>query len=268
MKQEMKKKVAIVTGASSGIGLTTARMLSAQGYKVYGFAINAFDASEFIYKTCDVTNYQAVSQNITEIFDSEKQIDLVVNCAGIGISGSVENSPSEKINKIFDINFFGTVNVCKAVIPFMRQNGCGHIVNISSVAGELTIPFQTFYSATKAAIESFSTGLMMEVKPFGIKVACVLPGDTKTGFTSAREKNPDDDKSYGERINKSIGTMEKDEQNGMTPESVAKVICRVARRKNPKMINVVGFKYKLFIALNKFLPRKMVNKILYIMYAK
>lgn len=265
---ENNKKVAVITGASSGIGLTTAKMFKQKGYVVYGLAHNNFETDIFNYMVCDVTNEDVVKQVIGNIFNSEGQIDVLVNCAGMGISGSVENSPNQKINKIFDVNFFGTVNMCKAVLPFMRQNKRGHIVNISSVAGELAIPFQTFYSATKAAIESFSTGLMMEVKPFGIKVACVLPGDTKTGFTAAREKNPADDQSYGNRINKSIATMEKDEQNGMTPESVAKVICKVANKKNPKMINVVGFKYKFFCFLNKILPRRLVNKILYSMYAK
>lgn len=268
MKKEIVKKVVIITGASSGIGLTTAKMYASKGFVVYGLANNPFETDLFNYMICDVTNEEVVKQTISNIFEKEGRIDILVNCAGMGISGSVENSPNVKINKIFDVNFFGTVNMCKAVLPFMRKNKSGHIINISSVAGELAIPFQTFYSATKAAIESFSTGLSMEVKPFGIKVACVLPGDTKTGFTQAREKNVADDESYGNRINKSIGTMEKDEQNGMTPESVAKVIYKVSKRKNPKPINVVGFKYKLFICLNKILPRKFVNKILYMLYAK
>jgi short-subunit dehydrogenase len=158
--------------------------------------------------------------------------------------------------------------MCKAVIPYMRKNKISHIVNISSVAGELPIPFQTFYSATKASIESFSAGLGMELKPFGIKVCCVLPGDTKTGFTAARQKNEFDDESYGARINKSVRAMEKDEENGMTPESVAKVICKVLQRKNPKPTNAVGLKYKFFLFLGKVLPKKLVHKILYGMYAK
>lgn len=259
--------VAIVTGASSGIGLATAKMLNEKGVKVYGMAHGDFQA-EFEYVKCDVTDAEQVENAVKAVFEKEERIDLLVNCAGMGISGSVENSPNEKIKKIFDVNFFGTVNMCKASVPYMRKNGFGRIVNISSVAGELPIPFQTFYSATKASIESFSAGLGMEVKPFGIKVACVLPGDTKTGFTKAREKNPLDDESYGNRINKSVGQMEHDEQNGMTPESVAKVICKSLFKKNPKPINVVGFKYKLFLFLNRILPRKLVYKILYDMYSK
>ena len=266
-KKYQEKKIAIVTGASSGIGLATAKMLMEKGIKVYGMANNDFEA-EFEYVKFDVTNYEQIENIVKNIFEKEGQIDYLVNCAGMGISGSVENSPNDKIKKIFDVNFFGTVNMCKVIVPYMRKNNFGHIVNISSVAGELPIPFQTFYSATKASIESFSAGLGMEVRPFGIKVACVLPGDTKTGFTQAREKNPLDDESYGDRINKSVGQMEHDEQNGMTPKSVAKVICKALLQKNPKPINVVGFKYKLFLFLNHILPRKFVYKILFDMYSK
>lgn len=266
MKKE-RKYVAIVTGASSGIGLATAKMLKEKGVKVYGMAYNDFECN-FDYVKVDVTKPEQIENALKQIFEKENQIDFLVNCAGMGISGSVENSPEEKIRKIYDVNFFGTVNMCKAVLPYMRKNNFGHIVNISSVAGELPIPFQTFYSATKASIESFTAGLSMEVKPFGIKAVCVLPGDTKTGFTAAREKNNDDDVSYGKRVESSVGQMEKDEQNGMTPESVAKVICKALFKKNPKPINVVGFKYKFFLFLNHFLPRKLVYKILYSMYAK
>lgn len=266
-KSKDKKYVAIITGASSGIGLATAKMLQKKGVIVYGLARNECDC-EFNYMRCDVTDYENVQNTVKAVFDKESQIDYLVNCAGMGISGSVENTTEQNMKKIFNVNFFGTVNMCKATIPFMRQNKNGHIVNISSVAGELPIPFQTFYSATKASIESFTAGLSMEVKPFGIKAACVLPGDTKTGFTKAREKNTIDDQSYGERINKSVGQMEHDETHGMTPESVAKVICKVLHKKNPRPINTVGFKYKFFLFLSRILPKKLVYKILYSLYAK
>ena len=271
MNGKMKKfenKVVIITGASSGIGLVTAKILAGLGTKVYGLAINQFETNDFEYMQCDVTNAEQIADVTKKIFEKEKHIDFLVNCAGMGISGSVENSEDKQIAKIFDVNFFGTVKMCKAVIPYMRKNNFGRIVNISSVAGELPIPFQTFYSATKAGIESFTAGLDMEVRPFGIRAACVLPGDTKTGFTAAREKNQNDDASYGRRIVSSIGKMEHDEQTGMKPESVSKVIARVLLKKNPKPLNIVGFKYKFLVALSKCLPKKFVHKVLFKMYAK
>lgn len=266
--KRFENKVAIVTGASSGIGLVTAKMLACLGAKVYGIARNNFSTDDFKFLQCDVTDSKQVIDAVKSVFESEGKIDFLVNCAGIGISGSVENSEDSQIDKIFDVNFFGTVKMCKAVLPYMRSGKFGKIVNISSVAGELPIPFQTFYSATKAGIQSFTAGLDMEVRPFGIRATCVLPGDTKTGFTAAREKNVADDKSYGNRIKTSIGKMEHDEQNGMSPESVAKVITKVLSKNNPKPINIVGFKYKFLVALSKCLPKKLVHKILFKMYAK
>lgn len=265
---KFENKVAIVTGASSGIGFVAAKRLASLGAKVYGLAINNFETTDFSFLQCDVTNAEQVNDVVKSVFEKENRIDYLVNCAGMGISGSVENSEDKQIDKIFDVNFFGTVKMCKAVLPYMRNGGFGRIVNISSVAGELPIPFQTFYSATKAGIESFTAGLDMEVRPFGIRSACVLPGDTKTGFTAAREKNTADDKSYGDRIKTSIGKMEHDEQTGMTPESVAKVITKVLSKKSPKPINIVGFKYKFLVALSKCLPKKFVHKVLFKMYAK
>ena len=267
-KNNFEGKIAVVTGASSGIGLVTAKMIAGHGAKVYGLANNNFETKDFIFLQCDVTDAERVNSVAKQIFDKEGQIDYLINCAGMGISGSVENSTDKQIDKIFAVNFFGTVKMCKAIVPYMRNGGFGRIVNISSVAGELPIPFQTFYSATKAGIESFSAGLDMEIRPFGIRVACVLPGDTKTGFTAAREKNQTDDKSYGKRIETSVGKMEQDEQKGMTPESVAKVITKVLRKKNPKPVNIVGFKYKFLVALSKCLPKKFVYKVLFKMYAK
>lgn len=267
-KNKFQNKVAIVTGASSGIGLVTAKRLASLGAKVYGLARNIFVTNDFEYLQCDVTDAERVNAVTKQIFDKEGRIDYLVNCAGMGISGSVENSTDRQIEKIFAVNFFGTVKMCKAVVPYMRQGGFGKIVNISSVAGELPIPFQTFYSATKAGIESFSAGLDMEIRPFGIRVTCVLPGDTKTGFTAAREKNQTDDKSYGNRIETSVGKMEQDEQKGMSPESVAKVITKVLSKQSPKPINIVGFKYKFLVFLSKCLPKKFVYKVLFKMYAK
>ena len=117
-------KVAIVTGASSGIGLATAKMLMSKGVKVYGLAYNDF-ADNFEYRKVDVTSPEQIETVMKEIFEKEGRIDYLVNCAGMGISGSVENSPNDKIKKIFDVNFFGTVNMCKAVIPYMRKNNFG-----------------------------------------------------------------------------------------------------------------------------------------------
>ena len=266
--KEKAVKVAIVTGASSGIGLATARALLKRGYTVYGVSRRGCKGEDFRSLRCDVTVREAVTACVARVIAETGRIDLLVNSAGMGISGSAENTPTDSTEEIFRVNVLGVAEMCRAVLPTMRAQGCGRIVNLGSVAGELPIPFQTFYSATKSAIGSYSRALAMEVKPYGVKVVCVLPGDTRTGFTAARVKNPADDACYGERIARSVGRMEHDETHGMRAESVARVVVRAAVRKNPPPTVTAGISYRFLLALAKFLPRRLVDKILYNMYAK
>ena len=267
MKQTTQK-VALVTGASSGIGLATARALAAEGYTVYGISRHIKEGEPFRALSCDVTDREAVSACVLRVVQEAGRIDLLVNSAGMGISGSVENTSAESMERIFRVNVFGTDTVCRAVLPVMRAQGGGCIVNLGSIAGELPIPFQTFYSATKSAIGSYSRALAMEVKPFGVRVSCVLPGDTRTGFTAARVKNPADDESYGERIARSVSRMEHDETHGMSAEAVARVILKTAKRKHPAPTVTVGATYRFLLVLSKFLPRRLGDAILCRMYAK
>lgn len=262
------QKVAVVTGASSGIGLATARALMAAGYTVYGISRHAKEGESFHFLPCDVTDVATVAACVRRVVGEVGRVDLLVNSAGMGISGSVENTPTESAEKVFRVNVFGVVNLCQALLPVMRAQSGGRIVNIGSVAGELPIPFQTFYSATKSAVATYSRALAMEVRPFGIRVSCVLPGDTRTGFTAARVKNPTDDESYGERIARSVSRMERDERGGMSAEAVARVIVRTAECKHPAPTVTVGFSYRLFLLLAKLLPRRAVDAILRQIYGK
>lgn len=262
----MDKKVVVITGASSGIGLATANFLVEKGYKVYGLALNDFEAENFTYYKCDITKDEQITEVVEKIYAQEKRIDVLINNAGMGISGAVEHTKNSSIDLIYNVNVFGTIKMTRAVLPYMKETG-GNIINLSSVASELAIPFQSFYSATKASIQAFALALRNEVRPFNIKVSCVLPGDTKTGFTSARVKNEiEEDSSYGTRIKKSVATMENDEQHGMSPIMVSKTIYKLIKAKNPAPCKVVGFKYKVFMVLNKILPRKLVSFILFKMY--
>ena len=148
----------------------------------------------------------------------------------------------------------------------MRENGGGRIINVSSLAAVFYLPFQGFYSASKAAINSLFSAMQLEVKPFNIKITNVMPGDIKTSFTGNRRKNEDVTPVYANRINKSVAVMEKDEQNGMPPSSVAEVIVKQAKSNKPKLIVTVGSKYKLLAFLSKLLPAGLVNNIIYSMY--
>ena len=159
---------------------------------------------------------------------------------------------------MFDVNFVGAVCLTSNVLPIMREQKFGKIINTGSAAGVFPIPFQSFYSATKSAIDIWSKALAIEVKPFGVQVCTVLVGDTKTDFTGKRVKNTESGTAYEKVLEKSIAKMERDEQNGKDPITVSKTMYKLARRKKMPPNKVVGFSYKLLIFLNKILPTKFM----------
>ncbi len=252
-------KVAVVTGATSGIGLATLKLLREKGWTVYGISRRA-EGDKML--AADVSDESAVNAAIEEIYSREGKIDLLVNNAGMGISGSVEKSGMEDIRRIFDVNFFGGLYCTRAVLPRMREAGGGRIINVSSVAAPIAIPFQSFYSATKAAINSVTLALRNEAAQYDIKVCAVMPGDVRTGFTDARKKTADDYKN----AESAVASMEKDERSGMSPDAVAKIIVRAAEKISPKPLYVAGAKYKVFYFLFKVLPASLAYKIVGMMY--
>lgn len=261
-------KVVVITGSSGGIGLATSKYLNKKGYKVYGLSRRGMNEDGVKSIKCDVTKIDEVKTALKQVYDNEGRIDVVINNAGLGVSGAVEYSSAEELKKIFDLNVFALVSVSQASLNYLRESQ-GIIVNIGSVAGELTIPFQTFYSMTKVAVSTFSEGLRMEVKPFKIRVSCVLPGDTKTDFTKNRDRPiVESDPIYLDRIKNSLSKMEKDEQNGVDPIKVSKVIYKVINKKSPPVKVTVGLDYKFLVFLRRLLPIKLVNHILYKMYGK
>lgn len=264
----MAQKIAVVTGGSSGIGFCTARALRNAGCIVYELSRREFSCESIRHLSVDVTDEQGVQAAIAHIAAETGKIDILVNCAGFGISGAVEFTALSDAKEQFDVNFFGMVNVTKAVLPLMREKGGGRIVNISSVAAVAHIPFQTYYSATKAAIESYTCALANEVKPFGISVTALQPGDICTGFTAARKKTIAGDEVYGGRISRSVAGMERDEQKGMSPEFAGNYIAKIALQKRVKPIYTVGFGYKCLSVLCKVLPCRLRNWIVGLLYAR
>ncbi len=251
--------VIVITGASSGIGYETAKFLSLKGYKVYGLSRRTFEDEHFVNLPCDITDYNRVKDCFEEIYQKEGRIDVLINNAGMGISGAVEYTENSDIKKIFDVNVLALINACKLVVPYLRKSGKGKIVNVSSVASTVPIPFQAFYSATKSAVQQFSYALRLELKQFKIDVSVVCPGDTKTNFTSSRVKdNVVEDELYGKRIVNSIQKMEKDEQNGMPPIEVSKIIYKIIKKNHSPACKTVGFGYKMIMLLVKILPTRFM----------
>ena len=264
----MSRPVCLITGGTSGIGKCTALEMRAAGYTVYELSRRETGVEGLHHIPTDVTDEAAVQRAVDEVARREGGIDVVINNAGFGISGAVEFTDTKDAIRQLDVNFFGMVRVNHAVLPVLRGQGSGRIVNLSSVAGAIPIPFQTYYSASKAAINSYTMALANEVRPFGVTVCTVQPGDIRTGFTAARQKTQAGDDVYAGRISRSVAGMEHDEQTGMAPEQAGRFIRRVAMKTGRKPIYTIGGKYKFFCLLAKLLPKPTLNWLVGLIYAK
>ena len=252
-------RVVIVTGASSGVGLATSKYFAQKGDRVYGLARKPFEVEGIISKICDVTKKDDCQKVVKEIVDAEGRIDVLINNAGFGVSGSIENSNVDDVKRMFDVNFFGAVNMTQAVLPFMREQGGGKILHTSSVASVIPIPFQSFYSATKSSLDIYAKALRLETAPYKIGVCNVLLGDTKTGFTSHREKAQTDIGTvYEETVTRSIAKMEHDETHGKDPITAAKAMYKMSMKRKMPPTKTVGFGYKTIVFLQKILPTKFM----------
>ncbi|HHW49043.1 MAG TPA: SDR family oxidoreductase [Clostridiaceae bacterium] len=276
----VNEDVVLVTGASSGIGKAIAERLARLGYRVYGTSRKQkplddkslekqYGPGFFKLIQLDVCNEESVKNAVEYVLEKEGTIDVLVNNAGFGIAGSVEDTSTEEAQKQFDTNFFGVHRMLRHVLPVMRKNRKGTIINISSVAGIFSIPFQSVYSASKYALEALSEALRVEVKPFGIKVVLVEPGDTRTEFTSRRQivTAAGENSVYKESFERSLNTMVRDEINGPEPDVVAKVVIKILRRKNPPVRVVVGASYKAMVILKRFIPARFVEYIIGKLYS-
>lgn len=260
------KKVAIVTGGGSGIGLETARALSKNGYSVYDFS-RTDRKHEFVYHiSCDVAREEDVLSAVKTVIEKEGKIDLLINNAGMGISGCVEFTDPDDAMRLMNVNLFGCDRVTRACLAHMRGAGEGKIIFISSAAAVFPIPFQTWYSLSKSAVNAYALALRNEVRPFGISVCAVMPGDIKTGFTDARKKAHKGDDVYNGRISRAVETMEKDERNGMDSAYAGKFISRIALKRRIKPMYVLGNLYRVYAAANRFLPCGIMNLIVGKMY--
>lgn len=262
-------KVAIITGGSSGIGLCTAAALREAGCRVYELSRRDSDVPGITHLRCDITDEAQIAAAVERVMAECGRIDILINNAGFGISGAVEFTETTDAQRLFDVNFFGMVRMNRTVLPLMRQQGAGRIVNLSSVAAPVPIPFQTYYSATKAAVNAYTMALANELRPFGVTVCAVMPGDIHTGFTAARRKIGEGDDIYQGRIGRSVARMEHDEETGMDPAKAGGYIAKVALREgNRHPLYAIRFDYKFFVFLTKVLPARFLNWLIYQLYGK
>lgn len=263
----MQNKIVAITGASSGIGFATAKKYLDKGCKVYNLSRTPSSANGIINLTCDVTSQYSIEEAFEQIAASEGKIDVLILNAGYGISGAVETTPTDKAKWQFAVNFFGTFECFKAAMPLLCKSTQKQpkIIIVSSLAGVIPIPFQAFYSASKAALCSLARCLASELKSQKIGVTAVLPGDVKTAFTAKRIKNKEPDKYKGSASN-AVGTMEKDENNGLKPETVATLIYKLSQKKRLGPYYTAGFVNKLFLFLARIMPPAFVDWVVRIKY--
>ncbi|MEO0527959.1 MAG: SDR family oxidoreductase, partial [Bacteroidota bacterium] len=254
-------------GGSSGIGKAIGIYLSGKGFKVYGTTRNVAnypDFTDFDLLTLDVRKTETIQNAVDAVFEKEGRLDVLINNAGIGITGPVEETPHEEIVKAFETNLHGPLHMIKAVLPHMRKQKSGLIINITSIAGYMGLPYRGIYSATKGALELTTEALRMETKDFGIQFTNLAPGDIATNIASGRYHSPiSEDSPYFEKYARSLDMINAEVDNAGSPISVAKKVFKIITTKRPKVHYTVGAPMqKLSIFLKKILPDKVYEKLL------
>jgi short-subunit dehydrogenase len=266
----MGKKVVLITGASSGIGKETASLLIKDGYIVYGAARRLDkmnDLKELGVKLLemDVTNDESIVRGIKKIIESEKRIDVLVNNAGYGSFGALEDVPISEAKYQFEVNIFGLARLTQLVLPYMRKQQSGKIVNISSMGGKFGEPHGAWYHATKFAVEGLSDSLRMELKQFNIDVVIIEPGAIKSEWGGIAKENLL--KVSGNTAYKNLATKhaalidETYKRVGSEPIVIAKAIAKAINSSNPKTRYAIGGGAKLLLFVRRILSDKLFDKI-------
>ena len=261
------QKVVLITGGSSGIGRAVATYLSEKGCIVYGTSRNPSKISEvlpFKLITLDVTEQETIKQAVKTIIEAEGRLDVLINNAGVGITGPIEETPVVEIEKAFNTNLFGPIETMKAVLPQMRKQSDGLIINITSIAGYMGLPYRGIYSATKGALELTTEAMRMETKQFGIYITNVAPGDFATNIAAGRYHAPILNNSpYKKAYGDTLKMMDTHVDAGEDPTRMAQVIYKIIRTKKPKIHYRIGATLQKFsITLKRVLPDSWYERML------
>ncbi len=263
----MKTKVVLITGGSSGIGKAIGIHLKEKGYKVYGTTRSKSKYPSFLdfpLLEMDVRKQETIKSCIASLLELENRIDVLINNAGIGITGPMEETPHEEVLKAFATNFNGPLNVMNNVLPVMREQKNGLIINITSIAGYMGLPFRGIYSASKGALEIVTESYRMETKAFGVKLTTLAPGDFATNIASGRYHTPVyENSAYRNAYKGTLEAIDADVDSGGDPADVAKKIAKIIETKNPKPHYKVGsFIQKFSLTLKNLLPGLWFEKLL------
>lgn len=266
MAVQRGSSVVLVTGASSGFGRAIAAALRQRGHRVYGTSRNPAAAARDVDTliTMDVDDDASVAAAVAHVLADAGRIDALVNNAGLGVAGALEDTTVKEARRQFEINFFGVHRVCRAVLPHMRERHAGRIVNMSSLGGVVAVPFQGMYCASKYALEAYTQALRMEVRPFGIHVAMIEPGDFATGFTAHRRMTAASthDSPYAARCRSAVATMAKDEGATTDIGPVVRAAIDAIESERPPLRYPVATRLQLaLVRLRHVLPQRLYEKL-------
>ncbi|MBN4046985.1 SDR family oxidoreductase [bacterium AH-315-P13] len=259
-------KVVLITGGSSGIGKSIGEYLIEKGMTVFGTSRNPqnYPQSKFSLIALDVTKKETISNCIQTVIDAEGKIDVLINNAGAGITGPIEEIPEYEIKRNFETNFFGPINVIKAVLPQMRKQNSGLIINITSIAGYMGLPYRGIYTASKGALELITEAFRMEIKDFNVQMTNIAPGDFATNIAAGRyHTSIKEDSPYKDKYTSVLKAIDEDVSKGTNPIVMAKAVYKVIETNKPKTHYKVGaFIQKFSIVLKRILPDKVYEKML------
>jgi short-subunit dehydrogenase len=259
-------KVVFITGGSSGIGKSIGDYLQQMGYTVIGTSRNPdrYPESTFELVAMQVQDAASIKDSITATIAKHGKIDVLVNNAGVGITGPIEETPDNEVHNAFNTNVYGPIRVINAVMPQMRKQRAGLIINITSIAGYMGLPYRGIYSASKAALGVITEAMRMEIREFGVQMTTIAPGDFATNIAAGRYHAPVlDDSAYKENYAKSIAIMDEHVDHGNDPKEMAKAVHRIIKKKHPKVHYREGaFLQKFSIVLKRLLPDTWYEKLL------
>lgn len=259
-------QVVFITGGSSGIGKAIGELLHERGYKVYGTSRNSANYPDSIFPLIDmnVLEITSITNAISELIRREKKIDVLINNAGIGITGPMEEIPIEEIHHAMQVNFYGPLQVINAVIPFMRNQKAGRILNITSIAGYMGLPYRGIYSASKGALGIATETYRLELRPFGIEMCSIAPGDFATNIAAGRYHAPvRNDSPYKAIYTESLQMMDAHVNEGNDPKQMAKAVYKILQKRKLKVHYKVGSSLqKLSTLLKRILPDTLYEKML------
>jgi NAD(P)-dependent dehydrogenase (short-subunit alcohol dehydrogenase family) len=263
-QEQQARPVAIVTGASGGIGDATARALHAAGYRVFGTYRRppATRSPGIEYLACDVTSDESVLAAVSEVLSKDGRIDLLVNNAGVGLVAGAEESSLEQAKSLFEVNLFGLIRMTKAVLPTMRGQRAGRIVNISSVMGLIPAPFMALYSASKHAVEGYSESLDHEIRGSGVRVVLVEPAYTRTSFEGNVYQADQQLDVYQSARTNAEGVLRDGMKTADTPELVASAVVNASTEANPRRRYTAGRAARQISLLRRFVPASAFDKSL------